>query len=79
MLFRSQRDFPPMVRRVFLDNITCEKSRFGVLISGLPDRTNVYDIRVSNSRFNGVEKGNSVSGAKEVVYENLLINGQPAN
>jgi len=72
-----QRDFPPTVRRVFLDNVKCEKSRYGVLIAGLPDSDNVYDIKVSNCVFNGVERGNSVSGAREVVYDNLLINGQP--
>lgn len=71
-----QRDFPPTVRNVQLENITCEKSRYGVLIAGLPGDENVYHIRLENCRFNGVERGNSVSGARDVLFKNLHINGE---
>ncbi|MDR0667558.1 MAG: glycoside hydrolase family 28 protein [Prevotellaceae bacterium] len=70
------RDFPPVVRNVRLDNVTCEKSRYGVLITGLDDVENVYDIHVSNSRFNGVEQGNAIAGARDVYFKNLYINGE---
>lgn len=70
------REFPPVVRNVRLDNVTCEKSRYGVLITGLDDAENVYDIHVSNSRFNGVEQGNAIAGARDVYFENLYINGE---
>lgn len=71
-----QRDFPPTVRNVQLENITCEKSRYGVLIAGLPGDENVYHIRLENCQFNGVERGNSVSGARDVSFKNLHINGE---
>jgi polygalacturonase len=73
---QCQRDFPPIVRNVHLENVTSEKSRYGVLITGLEDMENVYDISVSNSSFNGVEKGNSTVGARNVKYANLYINGK---
>jgi polygalacturonase len=73
---QCQRDFPPTVRNVHLENVTSEKSRYGVLITGLEGLENVYDVSVSNSSFNGVEKGNSISGARDVKYANLYINGQ---
>jgi len=71
-----QRDFPPTVRNVQLENITCEKSRYGVLIAGLPGDENVYHIRLKNCRFNGVERGNSINGARDVSFKNLHINGE---
>jgi polygalacturonase len=71
-----RRDFPPIVRNVHLDNITSEKSKYGVLITGLDDVENVYDISVSNSRFNGVAEGNAITGARNVKYDRLYINEQ---
>lgn len=70
------RDFPPTVRNVILENVTCNKSRYGVLISGLEGDENVYNIQVRDCFFNGVERGNRVSGAKDVVFDNLHINGE---
>ena len=74
-----ERSFPPIVRNVHLENITCQKSRYGVLIIGLEEGTNVYDISVKNCDFNGVtdEKKNSISGLTDnIVFENLKINGE---
>jgi hypothetical protein len=71
-----RRDFPPTVRNVHLENVTSQKSAYGVLITGLENMENVYDVTVSNSAFNGVEKGNSMLGARNVKYANLYINGK---
>lgn len=71
-----QRDFPPTVRNVQLENITCEKSRYGVLIAGLEGDENVYHIRLKNCNFDGVERGNSIRGARDVAFEHLFINGE---
>ena len=65
-----------VVRHVYLDNVTSEKSKYGVLITGYDDRVNIEDIHVTNSRFNNVEKkGNLITGAKDVVLKELYING----
>jgi polygalacturonase len=71
-----RREFPPIVRNVHLENITSEKSGYGILITGLDDAVNVYDISVSNSRFNGVAEGNAITGARNVTYDHLYINSQ---
>jgi polygalacturonase len=80
MLYESkencQRDFPPTVRHIYLQNVNCEKSRYGVFVSGLPGDDRVYDINISNCVFNGVKEGNSVTGAEDVRFNSLLINGQ---
>lgn len=73
---KCDRSFPPVVRHVYLDNVTSEKSKYGVLITGYDDRVNIEDIHVTNSRFNNVEKkGNLITGAKDVVLKELYING----
>ena len=74
---QCDRSFAPLVRNVYLDNVTSQKSQYGVLITGYDDKTNIENIHVTNSRFNNVQKGvNSVTGAKDVVFENLWINGK---
>jgi len=70
------RSFPPIVRNVNLDNVTCNKSRIGVYLIGYDDSDNIYDINITNCRFNNVEQPLSVTGAKNVVYKNLYINGE---
>lgn len=70
------RGFAPTVRNINIENITCNKSKYGVLIVALDSVTNVYDINVKNCRFNGVEKGNKITGkTRDVKFENLFING----
>lgn len=70
------RGFVPTVRNINIENITCNKSKYGVLIVALDSVTNVYNINVKNCRFNGVEKGNKITGkTRDVNFENLFING----
>lgn len=70
------RGFIPTVRNINIENITCEKSKYGVQIIALDTCTNVYDINVKNCRFNGVKAGNSIKGkVRDVRFENLIING----
>ena len=73
------RSFPPIVRNVHLENVTCQKSKYGVLIIGLEEGTNVYDVSVRNCEFNGVTDPalNSITGeTASIVFENLKINGE---
>jgi polygalacturonase len=72
-----RRDFTPTVRNVHLKNITCQESKYGVLIIGLDEGDHVYDVSVSDSQFDNVaEGGNSISGARNVTFSNLRINGK---
>ena len=70
------RGFYPTVRNVNIENITSEKSQYGVQIIGLEEDTYVYDINVKNCHFNGVSEGNFMSGkTRDVRFDNLFING----
>ena len=71
------RGFYPIVRNVNIENITSEKSQYGVQIIGLEEDTYVYDINVKNCRFNGVQDGNTISGkTRDIVFNGLFINGK---
>ncbi len=74
------RDFPPVVRHVYLDNVTCQKSKYGVMITALEDVTHVYDIEVSNSTFTGVQTvSHYISGkTDDIRFKNLSVSGDPA-
>lgn len=72
---KCQRDFPPTVRHVYLENVQSQKSRYGIYIDGLPSNDRVYDINITNCVFNGVKDGNNISGAEEVNFNSLMING----
>ena len=74
---KCKRGFDPIVRNVHLKNVTCEKSKLGVLIIGLEDDKHVYNISVEDSHFNNVAKGaNDIKGAKDVTFKNLYINDE---
>lgn len=73
------RGYIPTVRNVNIENITCEKSQYGVQIIALDTACYVYDINVRNCKFNGVSDGNSIKGqTRDVRFDNLLINGSLA-
>ncbi len=73
----GQRGFYPTVRNVYMENVTCNKSKYGVMIVGFEDRTNVYNINVKDCKFDGVyDKPIYITGeTKDVNYDNLYING----
>ncbi len=70
------RGFIPMVRNVNLDNVNCDKSRYGVQIIALDTVVAVSDINVRNCRFDGVADGNRITGkTARVNLDNCLVNG----
>ena len=73
------RGYYPIVRNVNIENITSNKSQYGVQIIGLDEDTYVYDINVKNCHFNGVSDGNSITGkTRDIRFDNLFINGSIA-
>ncbi len=73
------RAFPPQVRNVSIENITCEKSQYGLYLSGFDDVTNIYDISLKNCHFTGVKTGTNFSEGLigNVTLDNVTINGKP--
>ena len=70
------RGFNPTVRNVYMENVTSERSKYGVQIIALDTCTNVYDINVKNCRFSGVAEGNTIKGlTRNITFDRLFING----
>ena len=74
------RGFYPTVRNVTMENVTCKKSKYGVMIVGYEDPKLAYtvnNITVRNCKFDGVYNKpiNQKGLAQDVKYENLMING----
>lgn len=74
------RGFYPTVRNVTMENVTCQKSRYGVMIVGYDDPKLAYtvnNITVRNCQFDGVydKPVHQVGLAQDVTYENLIVNG----
>ena len=74
------RGFYPTVRNVYMENVTSQKSKYGVMIVGYEADSLSYTInhiKVKNCKFDGVY-GKPVYQqglAEDVSYENLIING----
>ncbi len=74
------RGFYPTVRNVTMENVTCKKSKYGVMIVGYDDEklaNTITDITVRNCTFEGVQDKpvNQIGRAQNIVYDNLTING----
>lgn len=75
---KAERGHIPYVHNVWMENVTCQKSKYGVELNGITEADAIYDIHVRNCEFNGVQaepyfKENRV---KDVYFENLKVNGK---
>ena len=81
---QAERGHNPIVRNVNLENVTCQESQFGVVLNGLDDDCNIYDINLRNCTFDGVKPtkkfGGEVIGRegkyRNIRFDNLRINGE---
>ena len=73
--------YAPIVRDVYLENVNCKESKWGIMIEGYEDLCNIKDINVTDCRWDGVKNaskngGNSISGrTANVRVANTYING----
>lgn len=65
-----------VIRNINLDSLKCESSKYALLVEGIKDVDCVYDIKVSNSEFNGVKNGNNISWIRDIYLHNVRINGE---
>lgn len=74
----SQRGFIPTVRNVFMERVTCQKSRYGILLNGLDSLSNIHNIYVRDCSFQGVsdEPVKRTGMSHNLHFENLFVNQQ---
>lgn len=70
------RAYDPIVRNVYVENVTSQKSKYGIFIDGLDDRINVYNINLNNCRLENVKNGNYLHKCRDVRFNNLYVNGK---
>ncbi len=68
----------PLFENILLENITCQKSRYGVWIDGLETHTCVRNVTLKECKFDGItdEALNSIVGAEGVIFHNSTFNGK---
>lgn len=67
--------FPPVIRNIFLTNITSRKSRYALFLRGIPGYISLDEIVINNSSFHGVQKGNYLENTGNIRLEKVYING----
>ncbi len=74
----AERGHIPTVKNVYMENVTCQKSKYGVLLNGLDSVSNIYNINIKNCTFNGVqdEHVRRTGLSHDLHFDNLMINGQ---
>lgn len=68
-------DYLPTVENINVDNINSEKSTYGLYLIGY-EKSPIKNIKIKNSKFNGVEQGNKIQHVENLHTENFYINGE---
>lgn len=74
----TQGDYYPSFEDILLENITCQKSRYGVWIDGLDHRCCVRNVTLDRCHFVGITDStlNNIVGAENVQFLASTFNGQ---
>ncbi len=71
-------DNHPTVRNIRVENVTSQKSNYGLLIDA-EEAYPVEDIYIENCSFDNVSKGNILRGYKNLNLKNVKVNGAELN
>lgn len=77
---QARRGFTPTVRNIYLDNVKCSKSEYGIWLYGLDNPLSINNVHINNCTFNGVvSEGNYIYGTfSDIFFHNSTINESPA-
>jgi polygalacturonase len=68
-------DYKPVVRNINMENVTSKKSKHALFLRGFDDAP-ITDVTLRNCTLDGVEKPDVISNVKNLVLENVKINGK---
>lgn len=71
----AERGHIPTVRNVYMENVTCKKSKYGILLNGLEESSQIYNINVKNCHFGGLtaEPLYRTGKSHDIKVENLTV------
>jgi polygalacturonase len=67
--------FTPIVRNIYVSNVTSEKSNYGLFLDAY-ERSPVTNVVIENCKFNGVKNNNLLSFTKDLTFKEFYINGK---
>jgi polygalacturonase len=65
----------PKVRNINMENVTSKKSKYAMFLQGY-ERSPITDVRLKNCTFDNVESPDIIDNVKNLVLENVKINGR---
>lgn len=68
-------NFTPIVRDIYVSNISSLKSKYAILLRGY-ERSPISNLILENCNFNGVQKGNLLENYTNLVMRDVYINGE---
>jgi polygalacturonase len=68
-------NFTPIVRNIFVTDVTSEKSDYGLFFDAY-ERSPVTNVVIENCKFNGVKNGNMLNFTKDLTFKEFYINGK---
>lgn len=68
--------FKPIVKDVYVADVTCNKSKYGIYLRGFPNAP-ITGVHIANCTFNNAAKGNFFQNVKDVDVKNVTVNGKP--
>jgi len=71
-------NFTPIVRNIFVSNVTSEKSDYGLFLDAY-ERSPVTNVNIENCKFNGVNKDNLLNFTKDLTFKEFYVNGKIVN
>lgn len=83
---KSKRGFTPVVQNIYMENVTCKKSKYGILLNGLEDTVAINNISLKNCTFNGVtdkpiqktgKVGSKLKFSKLIINDKLILAKAP--
>lgn len=73
----TSQSYIPVVRNIYVENVTSGKSKYGLLLEGYSEAHQVQNIHLTDCHFEGVAQANKIEFATDLSYHNLTINGEP--
>lgn len=67
--------FAPVARDIEVRDVTSKRSNYALYLRGFKNAP-ITDVRIENCNFDGVQKGDLIEYARDVVMQNVRINGK---
>jgi polygalacturonase len=67
--------YNPVFENIYVQNVTSQKSRYGLFLDGLED-SQIRNIIIEDCKFNGVDRGNYTNYVEGLKLINVYINGE---